>query len=368
MGKRSDGVRKVVRSGKLRWVIDFRYCDKNGRESRYRRDASVQSSAAAHAEHDRLRAQLLATGTLETRSAASTFGDFVTTKFIPVYMPAHCRPSTRERYEALFRQGLIAFFGTKRLDSSWRPELRAYEATLAVRKVQSRPHLSLIRTVLRAAYEFGAIDALPELPPLPKKPRKLPDAPSEEEIRKLLDASSGWLRIAILLSAYAGLRQGEVRALEARDVDLENDRLMVRRALSAGDVMSPKSGDERVVPLAPELRAALVDATRLKTPMARIVVTRDGTTPRRQRVLGALKALETRLGMRAWSFHAIRHAFCSILIRRGASIEAVRVLAGHSKLDVTQRYVHATGDDLKATILKFGETGGKRTRSLSQNR
>ncbi len=42
------------------------------------------------------------------------------------------------------------------------------------------------------------------------------------------------------------------------------------------------------------------------------------------------------------------------------SIEAVRVLAGHSKLDVTQRYVHATGDDLKATIGMLWVTGGKR--------
>jgi site-specific recombinase XerD len=59
------------------------------------------------------------------------------------------------------------------------------------------------------------------------------------------------------------------------------------------------------------------------------------------------------LGVREWSFHSLRHYFCSALIRRGVGVEAVRLLAGHSKLDVTQRYVHATGDDLRAAIARL---------------
>jgi len=48
-------------------------------------------------------------------------------------------------------------------------------------------------------------------------------------------------------------------------------------------------------------------------------------------------------------------------VRRGAGLEAVRVLAGHSKLEMTQRYAHATGDDLKVAIGKLG--GGLRERA-----
>ena len=105
----------------------------------------------------------------------------------------------------------------------------------------------------------------------------------------------------------------------------------------------------------------------MKTPKARVVTSQDGTTPNRQSVLTAFKRLEAKLGIRAWSFHAVRHAFGSILTRRGASIEAVRVLMGHSKLDVTQRYVHATAADLEDTINMLRVTGGKRRRPLSQN-
>jgi integrase len=59
---------------------------------------------------------------------------------------------------------------------------------------------------------------------------------------------------------------GEARALQVRDVDFKRGMLHVRHALSADEVMPPKSGHERPVPLAPELLAVLEGAVRLKLP------------------------------------------------------------------------------------------------------
>jgi site-specific recombinase XerD len=70
-------------------------------------------------------------------------------------------------------------------------------------------------------------------------------------------------------------------------------------------------------------------------------------------VLTTLKNLLRRFGLRTRSFHSLRHYFCSKLVNCGASIEAVRLLAGHSDLAITQRYVHAQGKDLKAAIAKL---------------
>lgn len=56
-------------------------------------------------------------------------------------------------------------------------------------------------------------------------------------------------------------------------------------------------------------------------------------------------------------FHALRHYFCSKLVRCGASVEAVRVMAGHSTLAITQRYVHAASADLRAVIVKLSSAG-----------
>jgi integrase len=356
MGVRSDGVRKDVRGSKPRWIIDFRYKDKDGRVQRYRRDATVQTAATAHVEAERLKRLAFETGSVEehTKPRAITFAAFVETKFRPLHMVTQCRPATRERYDALFKQGILDAFGSRRLDEPWMMPIRQYAAQVAARGVQTRPHLTLVRTVLRTAVEFGEIAEMPDVPPLPRQSKKLPDAPSDEDVRQLLDKASDWLRVAIALSTNAGLRMGEVRALEVGDVDLERGRIIVRHAFSGGEVLTPKSGHERVVPIAPELRVILEEAMRLKLRRARIIVNRKGKTPSRVAVLSTLKALERRIGVREWSFHSLRHYFCTTLIRRGGSLEAVRVLAGHSGLEITQRYVHASGADLEAAISRLG--------------
>ncbi len=93
--------------------------------------------------------------------------------------------------------------------------------------------------------------------------------------------------------------------------------------------------------------------TWLKLPTARVLINEHGRTPATQHVLTKIKALQARHGLKERSFHSLRHYFCSVLIRNGASLEVVRVLAGHSKLDITQRYVHATAADLTAAIAKL---------------
>jgi integrase len=168
----------------------------------------------------------------------------------------------------------------------------------------------------------------------------------------MLAHADGWLLTAIALAAFAGLRMGEVRALEVGDVDLKEGCIHVRRSLSDDVVTTPKSGHERVVPLAPELHKLLAEATRSKLPKSRVILSRSGTTPNRVLVLSSLKSLQRRHGLKERSFHSLRHFFCSTLSRGGASVEAVRVLAGHNSLNITQRYVHATGTDLREAVAK----------------
>jgi site-specific recombinase XerD len=50
--------------------------------------------------------------------------------------------------------------------------------------------------------------------------------------------------------------------------------------------------------------------------------------------------------------HALRHAFCSNLARKGVGVGGIRALAGHSTVAVTNRYMHATGADLRGAIAR----------------
>lgn len=283
-----------------------------------------------------------------------TFKAFVESTFEQLFMPKY-REGTRVRYRALLRQGILERFGGVPLDEVDGTKLRAFAASLQVRKIQVKGPINLVRTVLRAAVEVGELAAFPSLPSLVKASKKLPDAPSDEEVAPMREHATGWLKVAISLAVFGGLRQGEVRGLEVRDVDLANSRLLVRRALSENAEVTPKSGHDRIVPMVPELHDVLVAAVKSKLPRARVVVLPGGVTPSRQNVLSCFKAFLRKHGLRERSFHSLRHYFCTTLIRRGASVEAVRVLAGHSDLQVTQRYVHAAAADLTAAIARLGE-------------
>jgi len=349
MGKLSNGVQRRKRDGTSLLVIDFRFRDKDGREQRYRRDARVQTRAGAEAEARRLMEIAHATGTLEQRAEAPTLRVFVEDTFKPLYRTKF-RPGTWKRYEGLLRQGLLDELGDKRVDAIGAAVVRAFMATVAKRGIQARGPVNLLRTLLTAAVETGALEAMPELPKPPPPGRKLPSAPSTEEVEGMLGKAEGWLRVAIALAAFAGLRQGEVRALEVRDVELKLSVVTVRRALSENDSVAPKSGHERVVPLWPRLAEVLTEALRGKLPAARVVLNQSGQTPSRQAVWTELNALLGRHKLPKRSFHALRHYFLTALVRGGANLEAVRELAGHSKLHTTQRYVHATGADLRDAI------------------
>ena len=61
----------------------------------------------------------------------------------------------------------------------------------------------------------------------------------------------------VRVSAYAGLRQGELLALRWRDVDFQGHALTIGRAMSGGIESTTKSGRVRRVPLPDQAAAAL---------------------------------------------------------------------------------------------------------------
>ncbi len=352
MKRNATSVSRIKRRGRYVYIIDFEYFDATGRLHRYRRNASIQTAAGAKAEAERLKMLAFSTGSLEPRERAPLLRDFAAGQFETVYMPRY-RPSTRTRYRALLRQSILAAFGSTRLDDIEAMAVRRFAAGLMTRGVQVKGHIALLKTLLRAAHECGLIESVPQLPKLYSESRKVIDCPSREEAMFLLDNARGWFRVCLALGLLAGLRMGESRALEVQDIDFEESVIHVRRAMSENEVSVPKSGHDRVVPMTPQLASILKHAVKDKLPRARVITNLRGVTPKRTLVLTRFKQLQKRCRTPSRSFHATRHYFLSELVRHGASIEAVRLIAGHSKLDVTQRYVHARAEDLRAAVAKL---------------
>ena len=177
-----------------------------------------------------------------------------------------------------------------------------------------------------------------------------------EEYRLLVDAAS---RLdartfgIVLCAGDAGLRAGEVIALEWRDVGRATAELRVERSDWYGQMDSPKSGKGRTVPMTPRLAKALQALRHLRGD--RVFVQDDGSALTRK-VLRRWMASAQRLaqvkvlGRSPGNIHVLRHTFCSHLSMRGAPAVTIKDLAGHAHLSTTMRYMHLQAGAKEAAI------------------
>jgi integrase len=149
----------------------------------------------------------------------------------------------------------------------------------------------------------------------------------------------------VRVSAYAGLRLGELLALRWRDVDFQGHALTVGRAISAGLESSTKSGRVRRVPLPDQAAAALDRLSRREdfkggptrrcsaTPWGR---TLDGSALRRR-----YRRAQAAAGLRPLRWHDLRHTYGSLLAAAGVDLVTIQAAMGHGPLATTGRYLHA---------------------------
>ena len=189
----------------------------------------------------------------------------------------------------------------------------------------------------------------------------LPDGTRQRERRKLsLSSRSGARRWA---EARAGLRCGEIIALEWSNVDLGKRQLCVQRSDWRGHVTAPKGGRLRYVPLATRLATALHEHRHLRSP--RVICRCDGSPLTQDMVANHIRRAAKRAQLATSSVHRLRHTFCSHLAMRGAPARAIQELAGHQDLMTTQRYMHLSAAAIEGAIRlldrpvggEIGETG-----------
>ena len=148
----------------------------------------------------------------------------------------------------------------------------------------------------------------------------------------------------VRVSAYAGLRLGELLALRWRDVDFAGHALTVERAISAGVESSTKSGRVRRLPLPDQAAAALDRMSRREdftgadervfcNALGRSL---DGSALRRR-----YRRAQAAAGLRPLRWHDLRHTYGSLLAASGVDLVTIQSVMGHSALATTSRYLHA---------------------------
>jgi integrase/recombinase XerD len=148
-------------------------------------------------------------------------------------------------------------------------------------------------------------------------------------------------RVIFLLSAKAGLRAKEIAGLTWwMTNDSQGD---IGRALCLLDSASKgKSG--RMIPISEELRTALIEY-RKTVPHAgpHVICTERSLVTSPQAIVNLFHRWYRHLGFEGCSSHSGRRTFITNAARKistvGGSLRDVQVLAGHSNLRTTQRYI-----------------------------
>jgi integrase len=356
-------IRKENRDGESRWVIDILYRTADGKRRRYRRDAQVQTKAAAEAEQRRLLVELAQRGSLEAleppivaKAPEYTFDDAVR-HFRATHLKTALKPSTRAGYVNRIDVMLMPEFGGLPLDQVNGMALAKLDVELVADKLAPSTRAkvqTVVRSILRCAVRAGMLENMPSLPPLPKIGRKVPRPMRRADLEAILAITNEAGRLAFEIAAFSGLRASEIRGLRWSDINLAVGTITVRRGITLGIETTPKSHHQRVVPIGPRLRAVLAAAeAKKKGPWAPVAITELGKPWGENGLNQAFKRSQARAKLEGWSFHDLRHFFVTELFRSGAGAAAIQQLAGHADLATTQRYADLDANDLRSAILRI---------------
>jgi integrase len=339
------------------WEVDIRLVLPDNSEHRERRKAPVTSKTAAQRwgeararewYHELTHPQAKDNAPKEVPTL-ETFWP----RFVDGYARANRqKPSGIAAKETIGRVHLIPALGSQRLDAITTEGVQQLKRHLQDRAPKTVNNvLTVLNVVLKKAVEWDVIDRVPcaiRLLSIPKPSARFHDFDEYERLVAAAKRSEPLAYLAVLLGGEAGLRCGEMMALEWRDVDLEKRQLCVQRSEWKGHVTVPKSGRLRYVPLTSRLANALRAFRHLKGP--RVLSSADGGALTQREVQGLVRRAARRANLRNVGVHVLRHTFCSHLSMRGAPVRAIQELAGHQELGTTQRYMHLSPAAIEGAI------------------
>ena len=213
--------------------------------------------------------------------------------------------------------------------------------------------LTSLRTYCKYLIRQGSLDANPLDKVLkPKLSKRVPSFVDEEKMNQLLDQhafgedfSGTRNKLIIELLYQTGIRRSELVGLRLDSVDLHGETLKVLG----------KRSRERIMPMSSELAEEISVYISFRSKLAdhelqeALFLTERGNPIYDQlvyRVVNKYLALVSTLEKK--SPHILRHTFATHMLNKGAALNAIKELLGHTNLSATQIYTHNTFKKLKS--------------------
>jgi len=284
--------------------------------------------------------------------------------------PNGCKDSTLAFYKDYQKRYINPRFGTRKLSTITRAEIKALLAELAKKKLARntiRLALASIRGVLTSAVEDGLLPLNPAARlgrfTTSEKGQREAQAMEPEEVDRFLFAAHEYCPDhypLFLIALRSGLREGEILGLRWGDIqfgksDTDINRfILVQRRWYRGAFGTPKGGKSRRVDMSREVRRELLEMrdramlhafAKGQENIADQLLFAGGDDGHPISVRTLIEkyfqpALD-RAGLRRFRFHDLRHTFGSLLIQSGAPLPYVSEQMGHASIQITADiYVH----------------------------
>lgn len=211
---------------------------------------------------------------------------------------------------------------------------------------------------LRSFYKFLQREDLIGNSPMiyvraPKIPKRLPIVITEQKMDNLLDAQDVFSndfqgirdRLIVELLYGTGMRLSELVNLSDHDINVYEQQIKVLG----------KRNKERIIPISNSLIKLIGDYQLHKlnqnfdTKSSALIVTNQGNKVYAKFVYRTVNLVLSFISTHdKKSPHILRHSFATSLLNRGADLNAIKELLGHSSLAATQVYTHNSVEKLKS--------------------
>lgn len=331
--KKRDGSRSSRYGTGKRWCVVWIDPDGNEKNLSFDRKPDAENHANL-VEADKLRGAYI-----DPERGKKPLSEYVEKQWFP---GLHVTDNTLETYQRHWRMRIRPRFGDRPLASITRSDAKSFVTSMKGEVATTTLHtaFAVLRIILNAAVDDELIVANPctrvKLPKIEHRDVVIFEA---DQVLALADSIQPRYRLAVILAAGSGLRQGEVLGLTKKRVEFLRRRLLVRQQMQNGALVEVKTDSgRRVVPLDDGVLASISAHMQEFSPRADgvLITNADGTSVRRNRFGDVWRAAVKKAGMpKGTRFHDLRHFYASAQIAAQVNPKAIQTRMGHASITET---------------------------------
>jgi integrase len=160
---------------------------------------------------------------------------------------------------------------------------------------------------------------------------------AREEIERLVDFTSPWLKPIVIVALNTGMRKGEILRLRWSDINFENQFIFLKET---------KNNRSRKIPMSRLVAETLRAIKRVKE----FVFTNPRTGRPFSDLQTGFKAACRKASIGDVRFHDLRHTAATYMVTGGIDLVTVKEILGHATIQMTMRYAHPTPENKRRAV------------------